>query len=61
MNFRIRTFEDVSWKTAQSTGALGYMPYEQAHEYADLYSQQNEIYGGEQQAARDTVVSVDRF
>jgi hypothetical protein len=58
VNFRIRTFQDVSWKTAQSTGALGYMPYEQAHEYADLYSLQNEIYLAEQQAARDTVVAI---
>jgi hypothetical protein len=58
VGLRIRTFEDVSWKTAQSTGALGYMPYEQAHEYADLYSQQNEIYLVEKQAARDAVVAI---
>ncbi|MEI9980453.1 MAG: hypothetical protein WDN23_15910 [Edaphobacter sp.] len=58
VNFRIRTFEDVSWKTAQSTGALGYMPYEQAHEYSNLYSQQNEVYLAEKQAARDLVVAL---
>ncbi len=58
VGLRVRTFEDVSWKTAQSTGALGYMPYEQAHEYANLYSQQDEIYVAEQQAVRDTVVAV---
>jgi hypothetical protein len=58
VNFRIRTFEDVSWKTAQSTGALGYMPYEQAHEYSNLYSQQNEVYLVEKQAARDLVVAI---
>ncbi len=58
VNFRIRSFEDVSWKTAQSTGALGYMPYDQAHEYADLYSQQNEVYLVEKQAARDLVVAI---
>jgi hypothetical protein len=58
VNFRIRTFDDVSWKTAQSTGAPGYMPYEQAHDYANLYSQQNEIYLVEKQAARDAVVAI---
>ena len=58
VGLRVRTFEDVSWKTAQSTGAVGYMPYEQAHEYANLYSQQDEIYVAEQQAVRDTVVAV---
>lgn len=58
INFRIQSFDDVSWRTAQSTGALSYMPYEQAHEYSVIYAQQNEVYGAEEQAIRDTVVSV---
>jgi hypothetical protein len=61
VDFRIRTFDDVSWRTTQSTGALGYMDYEQAHEYSDLYDQQNEIYLAEQHAVRDTVVAVGPF
>jgi hypothetical protein len=61
VNFRIRTFDDVSWRTAQSTGALGYMDYEQAHEYSNLYAQQNEIYLAEQQAVRDTVIAIGPF
>lgn len=61
VNFRIRTFDDVSWRTAQSTGALGYMEYEQAHQYSDLYHQQNEIYLAEQEAVRDTVLAVGPF
>jgi len=43
VDFRIRTFADVSWKTSQSTGALSYMPYESAEKYASIYSAQNEI------------------
>jgi hypothetical protein len=61
INFRIRSFDDVSWRTAQSTGALSYMPYEQAHAYSDIYDQQNEVYTTEEQAIRDTVVSVAPF
>jgi hypothetical protein len=61
IDFRIRTFNDVSWKTAQSTGALSYMPYNRAHEYSDLYSAQNEIAVAEHQAVRDTVLAVAPF
>ena len=61
VDFRIRTFHDVSWKTAQSTGALSYMPYERAHEYANIYSAQNEIAEAEHQAVRDTVLSIAPF
>lgn len=33
---------DTAWKTAQTTGALAYMPYAEAQRYADLYgAQQN--------------------
>jgi len=61
VDFRIRTFDGVSWKTSQSTGALSYMPYERAHEYANIYSAQNEIAEAEHQAVRDTVLSVAPF
>ncbi len=58
VKFKIRGFDDVSWKTAQSTGAFSYMPYAQAQEYSDIYDQQHEIDDAETQAVRDTVVSV---
>ena len=61
VNFRIRKFDDVSWKTSQSTGALSYMPYERAQEYARIYSAQNEIAEAEHQAVRDTVLSIAPF
>jgi hypothetical protein len=47
VDFRIRRFADVSWKTAESTGALSYMP--------------NEIREAEHQAVRDTVLSIAPF
>jgi hypothetical protein len=61
INFRIRTFNNVSWKTAESTGALSYMPYERAKEYSNLYGAQNEIDVAERQAVRDTVLAVAPF
>jgi hypothetical protein len=61
IRFDIRGFNDVSWKTAQSTGAFGYMQYSQAQEYSDIYDQQHEIDEGEHQAIRDTVISVAPF
>jgi hypothetical protein len=61
INFRIRTFNNVSWKTAESTGALSYMPYQRAKEYSNLYGAQSEIDVAEHQAVRDTVLAVAPF
>jgi hypothetical protein len=58
VSFHIRSFENVNWKTAQSTGALSYMPYASAQEYSDIYGTQDELGAAEQQAARDTIVGL---
>ncbi|MFZ1086096.1 MAG: hypothetical protein WAN35_14110, partial [Terracidiphilus sp.] len=34
---------DTAWKTAQTTGALAYMPYEEAEEYASIYQAQSKL------------------
>ncbi|WP_254063859.1 hypothetical protein [Granulicella sp. S190] len=61
ITFHIRSFDDVSWKTAQSTSALSYMHYSQAEEYAGIYDTQNALYAAEQQAARDATISLAPF
>jgi hypothetical protein len=61
IDFHISGFEDVSWKTAQSTGALSYMPYERAKDYSDLYGQQDLVEEAEKQAARDAILSLAPF
>jgi hypothetical protein len=58
IDFSIHSFEDVSWKTAQSTTALSYVPYGRAQEYSDIYSTQAELLVAEQQAARDAIISL---
>lgn len=55
--FELPTFNDVSWETAKNTGALSYMPYEEAHQYSDIYKQQDEVDVAEHQAASDAVLS----
>jgi hypothetical protein len=61
ISFRMSGFDTVSWQTAQSTGALSYMPYDLAQEYSDIYSMQEMVRDAEKQAARDTIVSVGSF
>lgn len=61
ITFHIRGFDSVSWKTAQSTGALSYMPYDRAQEYSDIYATQDELAVAEQQAARDAIISLAPF
>jgi hypothetical protein len=61
VSFAIRDFDDVSWKTAQATGALSYMPYDRAKEYSDIYSQQVNLSDEERTAARDTAVAASSF
>jgi hypothetical protein len=58
ITFHIRTFDNVSWRTAQSTGALALMPYGQAEEYSEIYGEQDMLAAAEQQAARDAIVGL---
>jgi hypothetical protein len=41
------TLESTAWKTAQSTGALGYMPYEEASAYVNIYQAQEHLLAAE--------------
>ena len=59
--FKLPSFDDVSWETATATGALSYIPYEQAHVYSDIYKQQDEVDVADHQAARDAVLAVAPF
>ena len=61
ITYHIRGFQDVSWKTAQTTGALSYMPYEMAEEYSDIYGTQASIDKIQDQAARDAIISLAPF
>lgn len=61
VGYGIAPLASVSWKTAQSTGALSYMPYDLAQDYSALYMQQDLLVASEAQAARDAVLAIGIF
>ena len=54
--FRMQSFDDLTWKTAQTTGALALMPYGDATAYSGIYTTQDELY----REQREIVVDVMR-
>ena len=57
-DYKMRWFNDVRWRTAQTTTALSYIPYDEALEFSNIYDEQDEIDTQERQAIRDAVVAV---
>ena len=47
------SLNDTAWRTAQSTGALAYMPYEEAERYSSIYQAQSALMGYEEKPADD--------
>ena len=43
LTFSIIGMPDTAWKTAQATGALAYMPYEEAERYSSIYQTQAQL------------------
>ena len=54
--FRMQGFDDLTWKTAQTTGALALMPYGDATAYSGIYTEQDELF----REQREIVVDVMR-
>ena len=42
-DFSITGLRDTAWKTAQTTGALSFMPYAEAQRYSDVYGSQKDF------------------
>ena len=55
--FRWAKFDDVAWKTAQGTGAVAYMPYEDASTYSNIYDMQDEVSKAELQVTDEVLRS----
>jgi hypothetical protein len=47
------TLDDTAWRTAQSTGALAYMPYEEAERYTNIYQAQSNLQAMEDKPMED--------
>ena len=54
VNFSSISLPDTAWKTAQSTGALAYMPYEEAEQYSSIYQTQAALLDLQSKPAEDT-------
>jgi hypothetical protein len=61
IGFSVHGLNDVAWKTAQTTSAVSYMSYSEVHEYADIYSTQDQFNAAELQAVRDATNSLGPF
>jgi hypothetical protein len=53
--FAMHSFDNVAWKTAQTTGAFAYMPYGDASRYADIYAGQEQLVVAEQQVVEEVL------
>ena len=47
------SLRDTAWRTAQSTGALAYMPYEEAESYSGIYQAQSALLDSEDKPTED--------
>jgi hypothetical protein len=54
INFSSISLSDTAWRTAQSTGALTYMPYEEAEQYSNIYQAQSALMALEAKPLEDT-------
>ena len=61
VNFSVTGLDNLSWTTAQSTGALAYMSYGSAQEYAQIYMFQSALDSAQMQAARDAILCIGPF
>lgn len=58
------TLDDTAWRTAQSTGALAYMPYEEAERYTNIYQAQSNLQAMEDKPMEDVAAilgMIDKF
>jgi hypothetical protein len=58
LNFHSFQLRDTAWKTAQATEALGYMPYDEAQRYADIYQAQSDLLEAQKRPAEDVAYMV---
>jgi hypothetical protein len=53
--FSMHTFDDVTWKTAQTTGAFQYVPYDDARAFSKIYTAQEDLYQTQQELLDDVM------
>jgi len=52
-NYSFVSLDDTAWKTAQTTGALAFMPYEEANRYSGIYAAQYQFQVSQEKIMED--------
>ncbi|WP_158821216.1 hypothetical protein [Granulicella sp. S156] len=52
-DFSLTELDDTAWKTAQTTGALTFMPYDEANKYSGIYETQYQFKAAEEKISED--------
>jgi hypothetical protein len=60
LNFNLATLNASGWQSADRTGALGHMDYDEVQEYSELYTMQ-ELFESQQRKAVDLVAAGSAF
>ena len=60
LNFNLATLSSSGWQSADRTGALGHMDYDEVQEYSELYTMQ-ELFESQQRKAVDLVAAGSAF
>jgi hypothetical protein len=58
INFHAIDLRDTAWTTAQTTGALAYMPYEEAQRYSEIYRSQEQFLATQEKPREDTAYAL---
>jgi hypothetical protein len=53
VSYNMVGFDDTAWRTAQATGALGFMSYAEAERYSDIYGAEQTVLKEQDQVAED--------
>ena len=52
-SYAAKSLEETAWRTAQATGALAYMRYDQAEKYSSIYNTEHEFLNAQDRLAED--------
>lgn len=53
VNYSIKDWDSTAWTTAQTTGALAFMPYDEANKYSRIYDSQHAVLVEQEKLAED--------
>jgi hypothetical protein len=58
VNFYAIDLRDTAWRTAQTTGAMAYMPYDEAQRYSEIYGAQDDFISTQEKPREDVAYLV---